>query len=232
MHDNPIVHWLELQVTRDLYEKRPDLVLAMEMFEADDQMVMDEYLKGWIEEKHLLKEAKLWDNYQTDYKPLIDFARKQHLHVVASNIPRRYANMVYRYGIEILDSLPAESRRWIAPLPIEIDLGLPGYQNMISETGHTGSTRPQTLAQSQAVKDATMAYFILKNRKGTVIHFNGAYHSQNEEGIVWYLRKAEPELRIVTIHSVEQEKIDSLDELSISAADFIICVPEDMTGSY
>lgn len=233
LHNNSICHWLELQVTKDLYSKQQNLALAMEMFEADNQIVLDEYLNGTIEEKHLLKEAKMWENYKTDYKPLVDFAKKNKLKVIASNMPRRYANLVYRKGINALDSLPEEAKKWIAPLPIEVDLELPGYKSlMASDNNHAGSGNPENMAKSQAVKDATMAHFILKNKKGTILHFNGAYHSKNDEGIIWYLKKANSSLKTVTIHTVEQDTIDKLEESNKNAADFIICVPNDMTKTY
>lgn len=231
-HNDPISHWLELQVLKSLYEKDKNLTFAMEMFEADDQIVLNEYLAGVIEEQHLLKEAKIWTNYKTDYKPLVEFAKHNKLSVVASNIPRRYANLVYRKGIQALDSL-SEAKQWIAPLPITVDLELPGYKNMIAMMGGHGTKgTAENMAKSQAVKDATMAYFILKNRKGKVYHVNGSYHSQNGEGIIWYLKQTQPSLKIATIHVVEQEKIDTLNAEHKNLADFIICVPKDMTKTY
>lgn len=233
LHDNSIVHWLQLQLTKDLYQSNKDLSLGFEMFEADDQMVINEYLANWIDEKQLMKEAKVWDNYKTDYKPLLDFAKTNGLPVIAANIPRRYASMVYKKGINHLDSLPQEAKNWIAPLPFEIDLELPGYKDMISGMGGHGSPgSAENMARSQASKDATMAHFILKNRKGKVLHFNGAYHSQNFEGIVWYLKKAQPKLKVFTIHVVEQNDLEKLETENLNTADFIICIPPDMAKSY
>ncbi|MCI0751712.1 MAG: ChaN family lipoprotein [Flammeovirgaceae bacterium] len=233
LHNNPIDHWLELQVTKDLYDKQPQLSLGFEMFEADDQIVLSEYLAGTIEEKHLLSEAKVWDNYKTDYKPLIEFAKKNKLKALATNIPRRYANLVYRNGVESLNTLPDEAKKWIASLPFAIDLTLPGYKEMITSMGSHGTTASaENLAKSQASKDATMARFILENKNKIFIHFHGAYHSQNFEGIYWYLNKADKNLKIVTIHSVEQEKIDTLLEENKNAGDFIIVIPTDMTKTY
>jgi uncharacterized iron-regulated protein len=51
LHDNPIAHWLELQILKDLYAINNRVTLGMEMFEADDQIVLTEYLSGLIEEK-------------------------------------------------------------------------------------------------------------------------------------------------------------------------------------
>lgn len=233
LHNNTMVHWLQLQLTKDLYQSKKELSLSFEMFESDDQIVMNEYLAGWIDEKQMMKEAKMWDNYKTDYKPLVDFAKANQLKVIAANIPRRYASVVYKRGIAALDSLPLEAKKWIAPLPISIDLELPGYKSMITGMGAHGSTgSAENMARSQASKDATMAYFILKNRQGTVLHYNGAFHSQNYEGVVWYLKKADSKLKILTIHVVEQGDLEQLDKENLNAADFIICIPSDMAKSY
>lgn len=234
LHDNSIGHWLELQVAKDLHAIQPDLVLGFEMFEADNQLVLDEYLDGTIEERHLLSEAKVWDNYKNDYKPLVELAKEKKLKAVATNVPRRYANLVYRKGIESLDSLPEEAKRYIAPLPVEIDLELPGYKNMISSMGgHGAPGSAENIARSQAVKDATMAHNITRNLStGIFIHYHGAYHSQNFEGIYWYLKKASPQLKIVTIHPVQQDVIDKLEDANKNTADFIIGIPSDMTKTY
>ena len=233
LHNDPISHWLELEVLKSLYETDRNLTLAMEMFESDDQLVLNEYLQGTIEERHFLKEAKLWDNYKTDYKPLVEFAKEKKLPVIASNVPRRYANLIYRKGIQSLDSLPAEATRWIAPLPMGVDLELPGYKNMIeSMGGHGASGSAVNMAISQATKDATMAHFTLQYRKGKVYHVNGAYHSQNGEGIIWYLKRAQPGLTTATIHVAEQTQIDTLESKNKKVADFIICVPKEMTKTY
>jgi uncharacterized iron-regulated protein len=233
LHDNSIAHWLELQVTKDLFTKDNTLSIGMEMFESDNQLILDEYLNGLIDEKLLLNEAKVWDNYKNDYKPIIDFAKENKLKVIATNVPRRYANIVYKKGIESLETLQPEAKKFIAPLPITIDLTLPGYKNMISQMGgHGPATAGENIAKSQAVKDATMAYFILKNKKGKHLHFNGSYHSQNKEGIVWYLLQANNKLKIFTIQVVEQKDISKLEDVNKNVADFIICVPNDMTKTY
>jgi uncharacterized iron-regulated protein len=233
LHDNSINHWLELQILKDVYSKHNDVTIGMEMFEADDQLVVDEYLNGTIEERHLLNEAKVWDNYKNDYKPLIEFAKANKLKAVATNVPRRYANLVYRKGIDALNTLPDEAKKYIAPLPITIDLELPGYKSMISSMGgHSTNGSAENMARSQAVKDATMSHFILQNKKSVFIHYHGAYHSKDYEGIYWYLKKANPNLNIVTIHSVEQAAIDKLEDTNKKIADFIICIPSDMTKTY
>lgn len=232
LHNNPINHWLELELTKDIFEQiNEDIVLGAEMYEADDQLIINEYLGGHYDYKTFAKEAKLWPNDETDYAPLLNFAVGNQLTFVATNVPRRYANMVYRNGFKVLNSINDEAKKNIAPLPIEYDEKLPGYVEMKKMAGGHGG---DNLPKAQALKDATMAYFIMKNyRQGsTFIHFNGAYHSNNFEGIMWYLKKANPDLKILTINCVEQKQLEKLDSENESTAHFIIVTPESMTKTY
>ncbi|MCD6565082.1 MAG: ChaN family lipoprotein [Bacteroidales bacterium] len=234
LHDNPIAHWLQYELTRDLYNiEGENLVLAAEMFEADNQLLMNEYLGGQISEKKFEDEMRLWNNYKTDYKPLVVFAKENNLHFVASNIPRRYASVVYKKGFEGLEELSDEAKKYFHPLPVPYDSEVECYKAMM-EMGGMGAKANENLPKAQAVKDATMAYFILQNRQEgeMVIHYNGSYHSDNHQGIIWYLQQKQPDLKIVTITTKLQEEIDEVETENIGSADFIILVPETMTRTY
>ena len=236
LHNNPISHWLQLKLTSDLFDlKDGKLILGAEMFETDDQLVMDEYLSGKINSKNFEEEAKLWDNYSTDYKPLVEFAKTKKISFKATNVPRRYANLVFRTGLEGLTELSELARaQFLPPLPIPIDLALPTYKKMITMMGNHGSNTSDNMVKAQAIKDATMGYSISNALKPNhlFIHFNGAYHSDEKEGILWYLNKYKPNLKILTISTVEQDKIDVLDPENFNKADFILVVPEKMTKTY
>ncbi len=232
LHNNTLAHWIELQILKDLHNS-DKLIIGMEMLESDDQIVIDEYLSGLIEEKHLLKEAKMWDNYKSDYRPLLEFAKQNNIAVVATNVPRRYANLVYRKGLQFLDSLSMASRKWIAPLPLAVDYSLPGYKSMMETMGQHGSGSAENLVASQALKDATMAHFIAAHQKEESLfyHINGAYHTQDYQGIITYLKKLKPDLKIITLHVAEQALINNLDKANMNKADFIFCIVEDMIKS-
>jgi uncharacterized iron-regulated protein len=232
LHNNSVAHWLELQVLKMMAENGPDLALGMEMFEADDQLVIDEYFQGIIQEKHFLKEAKFWDNYKTDYKPLVEFARSQNIPLIATNIPQRYANLVYRKGLPALNELHPEALSYMCPLPFPVDFSLPNYVGMMEMMGGHGSQNSQNFVLAQAIKDATMAHFIIQHLKGRMLHINGAYHSMDGEGIIWYLKQARPEVKILSIHTSEQADISKMDEALQGKADIIIVVAEDVVKSY
>jgi uncharacterized iron-regulated protein len=234
LHNNPIAHWLQLELTMALHKQRESgLVLGMEMFEADDQMKIDEYFAGLMAERNFRQDARFWNNYNTDIRPLVEFARENKLRLVATNIPRRYAALVNREGFEGLEKLSEEALRFVAPLPIAYDAELPGYKAMLQMTGMPAHAN-QNFPKAQAVKDATMAYFINYNvgPGNLFIHYHGTYHSNNYEGIVWYLRQIDQSKRIVTISTVEQDQLDELDEANAGLADFIIVVPKNMTKTF
>lgn len=233
IHNNPIAHWLQLELARDLL-KNNTLVMGAEFFETDNQDIVNEYLAGLIEYRHLKSEAKIWDNFETDYLPLLNFAKANHLPFIATNIPRRYASIVARLGMDSLNSpkITMAQKNLMPKLPIEINLELPGYKALKEGAGMHGHM--SFMAEAQALKDATMARNIVQNvKKGTVfLHINGAYHSNNYEGIYWYLKKQNPELKITTITTVEQEYISVLEKESQLIADFIIATPSSMTKTH
>ncbi|MGO4911600.1 ChaN family lipoprotein [Leeuwenhoekiella sp. W20_SRS_FM14] len=230
MHDNPIVHWLELEVTKDLAETK-NLTLGAEMIETDNQTAVNAYLKDSLSIKEFTSSARLWVNHKTDYQPLLDFAKAKNLKFIATNIPRIYASRVYKQGFEVLDSLPPTEKQFIAPLPILFEPNLPRYKEILKMMGEHGS--PQ-LVMAQAIKDATMAHFILKNLENdhVFIHYNGSYHSDYHEGILWYLKQQASHHKYVTITSVSQENLETLEDNYINQADFIIVIDADMTTTY
>lgn len=229
-HNSAIAHWLQLRVTKELVSKR-NLQLGAEMIEADNQDALSLYLLDSMDQKGFDTSARLWPNYKTDYAPLVDFAKANNLPFTATNVPRRYASMVYKGGFEALDTLSKLEKSWMAPLPMAFDSQLPTYKSILEMMGPHGSPK---LVMAQATKDATMAHFILKNylAGNLFIHYNGAFHSDYYEGILWYLKRQSPGLNYSTISTVTQSDIVKLDEEHVGKADFIIVVDEDMTTTY
>jgi len=207
LHDNPIAHWLELQVTQDLYSKHTNMVLGAEMFETDQQVALNTYLNPPVDTTKksasvnpmgmgfgpdpnylkLKKSIKLWNNFVTDYQPLVDLAKENHLPFIATNIPRRYASLVYKssigsvYGKEGLKNGAQRTFSVGSKLP-SCDTGIFKKDSLsyFSEINQGQSIPPifvydstlqcykdifamagghggQNLPMSQAIKDATMA---------------------------------------------------------------------------
>jgi len=232
-HNNPISHWLQYELITELNNIRHSIVIGLEMFERDQDDALQMYMSDSINYEELDSMIKLWGNFETDYKPIIDFAKKDSIPVVATNVPRRFASLVYKGGYEVLDSLSSVEKSWIAPIPFPYDKDLPGYKKMLSMFDDPSHANPN-LPKAQAIKDATMAHSILNNKpaQSLFIHLNGSYHSDNEEGIMWYLRQYDSLPNILSISTVEQKDTNQLEEYHRAKADFIIVVHDTMTKTY
>ena len=231
LHNNSIAHFLQLKLLQEI-DEQTDVIIGAEMFESDNQKALNAYLSNKINQTQLDSIARLWPNYSTDYKRLVDYAKLNNLPFIATNIPRKYASKVYREGgFEALNGLDTLEKNWIAPSPIAFDIELSQYKNMLTMMGDHGSV---DMVKAQAIKDATMAHFINLNLKENQIfyHINGSYHSDFHQGILWYLKRLNPNLTIKTITTVEQDQLKSMHKDHLNKADFIIVVDSDMTKTY
>lgn len=234
LHNNAIAHYLQVKVAKELAENSSKkLIVGAEMFERDQAEILQNYVKGNLDEKEFEEQMRLWNNYKTDYKPLLNFAKDHKINYVATNVPRRYASLVYKKGVEALDTLSLEEKSWLAPLPFPYDKNLPGYvkmMDMFKDSNHANENFPK----SQAIKDATMAHFLVTELQpnNIFLHLNGSYHSDNFEGIGWYINQYNKNLQVKTISVVEQKSVESLDKEYLNKANFIIVVDADMPKSY
>jgi uncharacterized iron-regulated protein len=198
IHNDQTAHQIELQLLEGTqtrlagdaqkHDARP-LVLSLEMFERDVQLVLDEYLAGLILERQFLAGSRPWSNYQTDYRPLVEFARTHNVPVVAANAPERYVNRVSRLGRDALKVLTPAARGWLAPLPY--GAASPASTAKFQQAMAGGMTGQGThnnpfLLDAQLLRDATMAHSIaeqLKRQKhALVLHINGSFHSESRLG--------------------------------------------------
>lgn len=235
-HQNPISHWMQREVTASLYELRGEnLILGAEMFECGNQLVIDEYLQGFYPERKMLPEiTQLWNNYKNDYRPLLDFAKENALRFLATNIPRRYASMISNMGMDALKKLSPEALKLISPdFEKYFDPTAKAYAEMADIMDGMEPQELLYMQMAQASKDATMAYFSLKNfRDGNLLlHFCGSYHSNYNQGIIWWIHKVKSGLDIKSITTVSQTEWDELSTKDRGTiADYILVVADGMTN--
>ena len=103
-----------------------------------------------------------------------------------------------------------------------------GFMQMIGGKG----AKDSHFAEAQAIKDATMAWFIAQNFDRKFIHFNGNFHSDNKGGIIPFLEQYLPGKSIVTICSARQDSLNSLEKENRGRPDFINVAPTDFPMSY
>ncbi|MEM7105644.1 MAG: ChaN family lipoprotein [Bacteroidota bacterium] len=225
-HDDSIAHALQNELLQLLYAKRAGKVaLSMEMFETDVQHILDEYLNDQILESFLYKDARTWSNYETDYKPMVDFAKEKGISVVAANAPRRYVRIVSRNGMEALNGLPKSAKKLLPKLPYKVLEGR--YQDKFFDLmGGHGGGRMMNIYHSQNLWDASMANAIFnywrKHKDELVYHLCGRFHSDEKLGTVKHLLERKSKLNVVTISCFGKDQEDDSPEWYRQLADFVI----------
>ncbi len=228
-HTDPKAHFVELEVLKGLYKKlNGKIILSLEMFERDVQKLLDSYLKGEITEEEFLKNSRPWKNYKTDYRPLIEFAKKHNIRVLAANVPRRYAAMVARGGLKALEKVKPEEREYIAK---KIHYDYPEYRKLFYKTmekmggpmgRHGASKFKEKFYKAQCVKDSTMAESICRTYKSNkgflILHINGSFHSDYKLGTAAVLKTLCPEVIIKNIKVLPEGER----EIKNNIADYIV----------
>lgn len=163
-HDDSLAHALQVQLLEQMHVvKKGKLALSLEMFQTDVQLTLDEYMQGIINEKQMLDASRPWKTYNSDYRPMVEFAKANNLYVLAANAPAKYTNMVTRGGLEALDKLSDAGKAYLAPLPIDTLSGR-YHEKFADLLGAHASMGTLKLYQSQNLWDATMAWQIAKLR--------------------------------------------------------------------
>ncbi|MEP6755434.1 MAG: ChaN family lipoprotein [Chthonomonadales bacterium] len=241
-HDHKQGHELELVILQDMQAQKRPVALSLEMFERDVQPVVDEYLADFISESQFMSSSRPWPTYKTDYRPLVEFCKANHLSLVAANPPRRYVNMVSRKGPDALLKLNKESRVFLPKLPYSIEIPK-GYDEALAKVfdaphaAGAAQTMPgmpsvQNLKCSQMLRDTGMAdsiaNFVRKHRGTRVLQMNGSMHSDFRFGIVDRLQRQSPNLKVVTITIKPEAGYPNTlsDAAAPNAADFVIITPE------
>ncbi|MDY6915411.1 MAG: ChaN family lipoprotein [Candidatus Cloacimonadota bacterium] len=233
IHDDSLLHNIEFQLLKKMFEKDPRLCVSLEMFERDVQHLLNNYLQDQVSEKEFLQKSRPWPNYQTDYRPLVEFAKQNSLPVLAANVPRRYAALLNKHGKSVLDSLQAAEKEFIADSLVvtEGEYKERFLQTMASNMGlqqvsHIHHKMLESVYAAQCLKDDTMAEsianFIQKNPQTKVIHYNGEFHSDYHLGTAQKLKSMSPELKISVIATQPLSFGSELKLIDADKGDFII----------
>jgi uncharacterized iron-regulated protein len=242
-HDNPVAHLLEAELLRRADEaygntssKPRAVALSLEMFERDVQTVLDEYLAGLITERHFLLSSRPWQNYQTDYRPLVEYAREHHLPVIAANAPARYVSRVSSQGPDSLRALPQVAvKNWLPPLPFPVasETYAAKFNNFMGGAAPAAGASAQAnphgglhLLEAQTLRDASMAYsiseYLKRGRDPLVVQVNGTFHSEERMGVPEQLTHYRKQARAVVLTIVPADTFPNFDPALGRLGDFVI----------
>jgi len=201
-HQSPVSRHAELTILKGLAERDSNLILALEMFERDVQDILDAYLKGKISEKKFLKQARPWPNYPEDYRPLVEFAKKKGMRVIAANIPRRAAAAVAMAN-KVSPDVMGEDRKF---LPRTLHLKSKEYYKRFASSMEKmphftpmKGMKVDGLFKAQVLKDSVMAASVEPFMDRRTLFCCGHFHSDYHLGIPYQLQKNHPKLKIAVI---------------------------------
>ncbi len=244
-HGHQGSHLLQSQLQIALHRLRPAQVLSMEQFNSDHQTALDRYLEGGSGEAEMREDAQAWPNYAGSYRPLIEYAKRHHLPVIASNAPAQIVRCIGRLGPDYLRSLPEANRRALPEKPF---YGTAAYRdkffNLMGQHSHgdthdldeTQNQRLQNSYFAQLLRDNTMADRIIKAMEAhsgaQVLHTTGTFHSEEHLGTVAALRVLQPRIHIRVISPIQ---VNPGEPIMLSADNlnkgdyiyFIAALPED-----
>ncbi|QSP95186.1 ChaN family lipoprotein [Marinobacter salinisoli] len=222
-HGHQGAHLLQARLQAALYQRRPAQVLTMEQFTLDHQGDVDRYLSGETGETELIEDGDAWENYRASYRPMVEFARRHDIPVMAANAPADIVRCVGRKGAGHLDTLPADVRQQLPRAPFQ---DTPGYrEKFLQAIGQSHRTDSEALDArmhntylAQLLRDNTMAARILQALEQhpghQVLHLTGTFHSEERLGTVGLLEARAPALSVAVISPVFR----SDDEPALAAA--------------
>jgi uncharacterized iron-regulated protein len=165
------------------------------MIERDVQALLDRYVAGEIPESTFVADSRPWNNYNDDYRPLVEFAKARGWPVVASNIPRPLASAVSRNGLAVFDTLNATTRGWAAAdnqCRTDTKYGRKFTALMGGMGAHGDAAMPAAAMErfyaAQCVKDEAMAESIARaldaHPDAVIVHAAGGFHVEQSLGTV------------------------------------------------
>jgi uncharacterized iron-regulated protein len=238
-HDDAVGHRVEAELLRLAFvrygapgetRRAPRAVaVSLEMFERDVQTVVDEYSAGLISERHFLLSSRPWRNYETDYRPLVEFALSHGMPVIAANAPARYVSRVALEGPASLAALPKESRAWLPPLPVAPASReyAAKFARFIGEASDSAAHASTFLLDAQNLRDAAMAHAVAEHLRrapsALVLHFNGRFHSEGRLGVAEHLLRLRPKARVLVVTIIPTPAFDDFAAAGVRGlGDFVV----------
>lgn len=181
VHDIPDHHLMELEIISAFHESDVPLAIGLEMFRADSQKRLDDWVQGSLSMDKFL--PVYYDNWRVAwplYRDIFSYAREHRIPLVGLNIPDKIAENVAEKGFA---SLTRDEKKQLPPgISCDID---PTYMDFIKKayTDHARHVDKRFLnfCEAQMVWDKSMAWhligFLKKHPGTTVIVLTGVGHA-------------------------------------------------------
>lgn len=217
-HHNMFSHHInQLEIIKNIYELKPNLVIGLEMFQKKYQSVLNNYIAGRITEKELLQQTNYFDNWGYDfnlYAPIFKFAQNNKIPLVALNIDRNITKKIFEGNYDNITN-----DEWLE-LPKNINILNDEYRSNLEEffKMHPSSNKKfNNFYLAQNIWDEIMAQNIIEykdsNSNPTMVVLAGSGHLGKNSGIPLRYKRLTGKDTLVIL---QDEEVDAKD------ADFII----------
>ncbi|WP_236021828.1 ChaN family lipoprotein [Geomesophilobacter sediminis] len=182
-HDKKLHHQLQLEVIRDLKEKKKPIAIGLEMFQTASQKQLDEWVAGKMTEEEFLRVyARNWSVDWQLYRDIFRFARDNRIPMIALNIPMELVSKVAHQGFS---SLSATDKKDLPP-EVSCDLNT-SYTEFLKRTytdiaSHAMSERFFIyFCEAQSLRNNGMAYnvsrYLQSHPDTSVVVLTGILHA-------------------------------------------------------
>lgn len=233
-HDQAAHHAVQLKIIEYLYDRGRLHGIGMEMFQRRFQPALDDYVEGRIGEEEMLERTEWKKRWNMDfgmYRPILAFARKKRVPVVALNVEDEIRAKVREGG---LDGLPDAERRGLPA----IDLSDAAHRAYIRPTFHSHPGMKMDFDRyyllmclwDQVMADSIVRWYRTAPDDAQMVVIAGAMHVGFRYGITKYVRQRAGKKVKVVIPVTEGEKGPDLDVFAEKYADFVWLVPPSGKG--
>lgn len=232
--------WKDMLSVRDR-DETPALLL--EFFERDQQLAIDEYLAGMIDEEDFVKKSgRSASNFPNAHQAMFNATKKAGGTVIAANAPRRYVRLARTDGYDRLRAMTPAQRAMFELPPTED--GPEAYRERFNEimggmrsSDESGKAQPgmgvPDFLRAQLVWDATMADSVadaLRAGHEPVALVIGRFHVAFDGATVEYLKRQRPGADVLTIVMVDRWSDELADEDRRSGDIVVYVGPADASG--
>jgi len=129
-------HENQLAIIRGLFDQGKKLAIGIEFFQQPFQPHLDDFIAGSIDDADLLARTEYYARWQYDYRlyqPILDFARKQGIPLVALNVSSEIVKRVSKEGWDALAKDNTLTREELAQIPEVIDQSNKDYEERLRE---------------------------------------------------------------------------------------------------
>jgi aminopeptidase N len=213
-HDRFEHHLNQLLLIKKLKDAGHKVAIGMEMFQQPYQQALDDYISGKITETEFLTNSKYFNKWRYDYnlyKPIIDYAVKHKLPLLALNIEGNITREVAKNGIDALeeskqkqlpDELDFSDRRYRS----DLELVFQAHQQMQPDVEKNFNY----FLQSQVLWDESMAQtannFLQQHPQHVLVVIAGNGHLRYRYGIPQRLKRLSGLSPLVV---VQDEELDA-----------------------